>query len=602
MYHTKQSHGVYTSASTKPPCQTLDELAYAIRADIEASEQSSVPECTTSEQSLALSAWLPLHRPNVGPYADGGAHDLPREFKTGWIASSKVAKNGSKLHPQASVQAIISAADPHARQTVQRAASRGIVAAIEATDGFKYAFNNAWASKDEDGMRFSYICQDSTQNKDRHANGFTRTLKHLKQGYERGPRKPTFDCKGSISVKCSMQRQCLDVYYRHYAIHPKVAERDESARPTVVQTHREVRRYERPESSKVQVPEVMDTGGLAGKLQKEDSAFRPPPPPPAQTHGMAEASAQRSNIGRLLKRKRDTDLPVPSSPPGKGLSLAALLKQSQSAKPIKKLPAPETTKPNTYPHPPPVNYDLPSWQQPAPPPEQPIPTKQQPSPANFPPGYQQPYQSPYVPTPPAPPPTQSHSRSSQLRQTSEVEAASKYPPRDLSPEQHQPHYSNTPSSPRQQSKGLFTTMKAMRSDPPAPPGYVILPSERGKASCTNCRHAKRMVRHLSSQSLSWRFVLIVVVIVRRIPPPLQRLRIRRQIRLLLQRRHRCQSCQLVRVAEFVVAECASCFNDSNSSTNSNAWFVCTATATSATACHGSAAGYCRVWAARSERV
>lgn len=478
---------MYANGHTKPPCHSLEDLINAIRADIEASEKSSVPECTTSEVSLSFSAWVPLHRPNIGPYAEGGEQDLPAEFKTSWIASGK---DGMKQHPQASVQAIISAPDQLARQTVQRAASRGIVAAIEKMDGFKYTFNNAWAAKDDHGMRYSYICQDSTQNKDRHANGFTRTQKHLKGEGERGPRKPTFDCKGSVSVKCSLQRGCVDVYYRHYAIHPKVKERKTVRRPS--QSRRQDSQAAGPHLARGEISE--ETGGLAGVLQEQTQTYTytaarklssiAPPRPQA----MAEVNTQQaSNIGKPLKRKRDSDMSVQSRVPGKTLSLAELLKQSETAKPQRSTP-PKAPKATQTARPPPLNYDLPSWQMPPAPPVRPRPPSSKQSgqqPPNLPPSYQPPYQ-------PTPPRTQPGSR----------QTSTQYPPTPPQPPRPpQQKYSSVPKG-LPQNQGLFTTMKAVprHSAPQVPvyPGFVAAPPPHpsqlsGKASCTNCRYGQKEV-------------------------------------------------------------------------------------------------------------
>lgn len=460
---------------SRPPCYSLDELTNAIRAEIEAGAQSSVPECTTSELSLALSARVPLHRPNIGPYAEGGEHDLPAEFKTSWINGGK---DGTKQYPQATVHAIISLEDHHARQTVQRAASRGILAAVEAADGFKYSFNNAWAAKDDDGMRFSYICQDSTQNKDRHANGFTRTLKHLKGEGERGPRKPTFDCRGSVSVKCSLQRECVDIYYRHYAIHPKVKER----KPVRKSSSMLLQDYNPPGSSQPPIQSNEETGGLFAKLQAENSAYGAPP----KTQAMAEVnSIQASNIGRPLKRKRDTDAPVQSRNPDKAPSLAELLKQSEAAKPKpqSKSPPAKTAKANA--RPPPLNYDLPSWQPPDPGPvvQQAKPPKQpsNPQPGSLPPSYQPPYQ-----------PTQTQQPQYHAFLIDPNNAPPHLDPHNPPPPPAQEYLGLPKAHP--QGQGLFTTMKPVPKEPPAGTGFLPMQHPpRAKASCTNCRYAKRKV-------------------------------------------------------------------------------------------------------------
>lgn len=240
----------------------LDAMIAALRADIEASAESPIPECTTTELSLHGSAFVPLLRPTIGPYADGGSQDLPEEFKVNFPDSNQDKDKNAQLDsqennnadgsssqpppppkpsllrldplrdsPQASVDSTLTITDSKARAIVQRAASRGLVQHIENLDGFRYSFNNAWSAKDEDGLRFSYICQDSMQNKDRHANGFARTQKNSNNrrgGSDapvRGPRKATYDCKGTVSVKFSAKLRAVVIQYRHYAIHGTVADR-----------------------------------------------------------------------------------------------------------------------------------------------------------------------------------------------------------------------------------------------------------------------------------------------------------------------------------------------------------------------------------------
>ena len=475
-YEHQNNYPIYSRKGARGVCASLDDLTNALKADIDAGATSSVPECTTSELSLGASALVPLHRPHIGPYADGGEQDLPPEFKTTWTDAEG---DTNRSYPQTSIQDIVSLIDPRERQIVQRAASRGIIAAIEAMDGFKYSFNNAWGAKDEDGQRFSYICQDSMQNKDRHANGFTRTQKHLKGEGERGVRKPTYDCKGSVSVKCSISRGCVDVYYRHYAIHPTITERKSLPRP---------RRLHRESFGAFETDDQdgMDNGGLHGRLQAEKSAFSAPPKIQAATVVNRE---HVSNIGKPLKRKRDSDTPMQPRDPTKPLSLFELLKQSGSA--AAPLP-PSSSKPaNASVHPPPVNYDLPSWQKPPPPPPAPpvlrddnvragparlshAPTQ----PAQYNAQVAPPYQPPYKPAQPP-----QHQQGVFVPPT----------PQQQPPRPPQQEYLGLPK-PHPQSQGLFTTMKPVAQESLS--GYVAYqPTPRAKTSCTNCRYGKKKVSH-----------------------------------------------------------------------------------------------------------
>ncbi|TKA61750.1 hypothetical protein B0A55_12481 [Friedmanniomyces simplex] len=294
-YRQSNVNGVYAS---------LQELTDALKREVQECTQSELPELTTCELSIQEDATLPLLRPAIGPYSDTGEHDLPAKYKTVWT-------DGTEGFPARSF--------PHDCK------------ALEATDGFKYSFNNAWAAKDEGGLRFSYICQDSMQNKDRHANGFTKTQKHLKtpgEG-ERGPRKPTYDCKGSMSVKFSSTRRRADVYYRHYAIHSAVADRRPPLRP---------------------VPD-------------QRSAF-------ANAEAMMAPSSrpEASSTSKSLKRKRASEVPAPRRDPNKPLSLVELLQQSERAKSPTETEKVEVKPTAKNALPPPIDYNLPSWQAPPPPP------------------------------------------------------------------------------------------------------------------------------------------------------------------------------------------------------------------------------------------
>lgn len=471
-YRQSTLNGVYGS---------LPELTDALRSEIEACTQSEVPELTTCELSIRDDATLPLLRPAIGPYSNGGEHDLPDEFKTVWTDGSEGYPGLADALPKAHVTSILGAGDGQPRQVVQRVASRAIVQCIEAVDGFKYSFNNAWAAKDDGGLRFSYICQDSMQNKDRHANGFTKTQKHLKGEGERGPRKPTYDCKGSISVKFSAVRNSVDIYYRHYAIHASVAERRPPPRPAPRAKHERVSSGRK--AGKVQLRQEEDTGGLLGTLQAERTAYDGP-----ATTQPTPTRPESSSTGKPLKRKRDSGMgpPPPRNNPNKPLSLADLLKQSEDARSPPPAATASPTPAVSSSVPPPVEYSLPSWQAPAPPPPPP-PAYKHPAqhPAHGPsmldgsryaPPYQpQQYQPPSLPTAYVQPPA-AHSKKRQV-QSKQIQ-----------------EYHGVPNK-HQHGQGLFSTLKPVRNDRFATyePRNVNYQRPHAKISCQNCRMGKKRV-------------------------------------------------------------------------------------------------------------
>lgn len=261
-----------------------------LQADVDAAVvEDGENELCKSELSLGPTVFVPLLRPNIGPYADGGEQDLPADFKTNFPSDtategqtsqsgqgeaqtesqdspeqdgegsqepSQTQQDGdSSENPQASatpdaqatpaksavpepedplkrcptatVSSILGVTDPDIRAIIQRAASRGLVQRIMNLDGFKYMFNNFWTSRgDNDGLRFSYLCRDSLQNKDRHAHVPARasTVPPVhRQMFRRT--KESWDCKGSISVKFSQNSDCIVIQYRHAAVHPTHAAR-----------------------------------------------------------------------------------------------------------------------------------------------------------------------------------------------------------------------------------------------------------------------------------------------------------------------------------------------------------------------------------------
>ena len=268
----------------------LDELMGLLQAEIDAAFKDGVHECVKTELSLGGNAFVPLMRPNIGPYADGGKQDLPADFKKNFpadLAKEKRAsqeednqaesqtqsqdpsqkdvdtpatqpENGSseaqepasssttqqtpsqpaiptpedplKKCPNATVDCILGIADTDLRSIVQRAASRGLVQRITNLDGYKYMFNNFWKSHhDGDGLRFSYTCRDSLQNKDRYAHVPARAT--TTPPARRAPNilarrvKESWDCMGSISIKFCQTVGAIIIQYRHAAIHPTHASR-----------------------------------------------------------------------------------------------------------------------------------------------------------------------------------------------------------------------------------------------------------------------------------------------------------------------------------------------------------------------------------------
>lgn len=495
-YPAGQHEVIIRSSTHTGAYDSLDALADALRTEIAAASEGEEPECTTLELSLSAGAVLELVRPGVGPYSDGGEQDLPPEFKQMMGGEGNTDEDASgnarQRHPRAFVGHTINIADARESAIVQRAASRGVIQAIENADGFRYSFNNAWTAKDGEGSRFSYICQDSMQNKDRHANGYPRTIKHLKGDIgSRGPRKPTYDCKGSVSIKFSTTKQRCDVYYRHYAIHSTVADRAQVPRPPAVRRPFVSRGALLPQDVNSDLV-AKPSGGLLATLQAETYA--------SSALAMVDSN-EPSNIGRPLKRKRDEGPAKPRNLPNKPLSLMELLSQSESAiTPSDQSESNNRQNPARVPAP--IAYDLPSWQTPPPPLNN---QRQDGTAAGYPAPYQPPYQPPQNRNYPTPAVAQ--------MQLQPVKHKAPFKQKSLG----QPN----PSQPKPQ--GLFTTLKQIGNPAPAslpgtmyaptapmhqnqnqnqsppapvsaPAGYEVMQRyRRAKTSCVRCRQGKKKV-------------------------------------------------------------------------------------------------------------
>lgn len=339
----------------------LDELMDLLQAEIDAAFKDGVHECVKSELSLGGNAFVPLMRPNIGPYADGGNQDLPADFKKNFTADIVKEKRASqeennpaesqiqsqdasqqnkdtpaaqpenesseaqepasssatqqtpnnqaipepedplKNCPNATVDCILNIADTDVRSIIQRAASRGLVQRIMNLDGYKYMFNNFWTSRiDGDGLRFSYTCRDSLQNKDRYAHvparATTTPPPQRAPGILARRTKESWDCKGSISIKFSQTVGAIIVQYRHAAIHPTHASRKRPARKPAGSRVPGVRGPGRPKGSVgTKRKRNSDIAGVAGA-----AASLPEPLPYAARY--SQPAAREPSLFELLQQ------------------------------------------------------------------------------------------------------------------------------------------------------------------------------------------------------------------------------------------------------------------------------------------------------------
>ncbi|RMD39513.1 hypothetical protein DV735_g5617, partial [Chaetothyriales sp. CBS 134920] len=111
-----------------------------------------------------------------------------------------------------SVVDALSQVEPKEQLRKQKAIAKAIVDSISGVDGYRYSFHNSWVSKEDDALRFSYFCNDSTLNKGRAANEGAGMVGKKKV-------KPVYDCRGVIHIKFSATKQVLEVHYRHVPLH-----------------------------------------------------------------------------------------------------------------------------------------------------------------------------------------------------------------------------------------------------------------------------------------------------------------------------------------------------------------------------------------------
>lgn len=335
------------------PHDPLDELKNALQAAIASPANPGSQEGCSVQFTLAASVLVPLEQPKIGSYAPGGAQDLPLEFKTrhkGCNSPGEGERDGTsvKQAPLATVEAICSVEDAEKRSIVQRAASRGIKEVIAATDGYRYSINNCWtAGQQRDELpeqRFSYICLDSIQNKDRSLNGAQRTLKHQRSRQRVKGRKPTYDCKGNICIKINSKAGNIEIVYKHIALHNPLPRKNRS-------------------TSKALPPSSVrpDQQAFAGPLRPKLASFGSSGYLVSRADVLgttAKVPVPLSIVG--VKRGRDVIEPLCESELEQTMSLAELLRHGDGAK-ESPMSAPSRERSQGFMHAAPVHYDVPSW-------------------------------------------------------------------------------------------------------------------------------------------------------------------------------------------------------------------------------------------------
>ncbi|KAI9698080.1 MAG: hypothetical protein M1820_007588 [Bogoriella megaspora] len=220
------------------PCSTLQEFSASLNKLLENNDQAFIPELASFDFTFAPSASFLVDLSKVPSIAA----TLPRKA-TQADGGDGAKKESARYEEKAEEELyLLSAAgamnqfDTDAdRQAKQRAIARTIIKTVQGIDGYKYSSVRASFTKDDQGCRMVYVCNDSQQNKDRAANKTERAKENGEGGDENGEREgdekksrkgarlPTYDCKGAINVKFSIRNQTMEVTYRHMMLHRETA-------------------------------------------------------------------------------------------------------------------------------------------------------------------------------------------------------------------------------------------------------------------------------------------------------------------------------------------------------------------------------------------
>ncbi|OAP60857.1 hypothetical protein AYL99_05859 [Fonsecaea erecta] len=193
------------------------------------------------------------------------------------------------------VDVLHSIQDPQERATMQKGISKTLIEACQNVDGYRYSFHNSWVSREDQASRFSYYCNDSVLNKGRAANEATSKMK---TGVK--VRKPVYDCRGVISIKFSMTKNSLELYYKHIPLHKTFEER--APRP-------------RNGSKRKRLLEIFHPEKLVTEKKRKSSEPRPPKPkkPATRPHSPADTPQREDSLAPLFNfLGRIETAPLPS--------------------------------------------------------------------------------------------------------------------------------------------------------------------------------------------------------------------------------------------------------------------------------------------------
>ena len=230
-------------------CRNLEEVQNHARAVINTNSGGFFPTFVAANFSLPATAEFRIpHNSKVG------GNDVEVAVENGEGSSEKKHSTATSAPPETlllnGLQILNSRDNVKEQEKICREVAKVITQAIAEVDGFGYSLGSSWKSK-TDGHRFTFICQDSLQNRDRKSNISSKAKKNgeasmgtearpasteprpplvestdeNKRKGQKGSKLPTYDCGGMIRVKFNTTIQNITIYYGHAAIHRTVASR-----------------------------------------------------------------------------------------------------------------------------------------------------------------------------------------------------------------------------------------------------------------------------------------------------------------------------------------------------------------------------------------
>ncbi|KAF2836836.1 hypothetical protein M501DRAFT_1018713 [Patellaria atrata CBS 101060] len=197
---------------TTSACQSLADLETLLRNYIENASNGLIPELVSCHLVLDDETIL---GPALVIQPANNANSTPDE------------ESGSPEAPATVSQTLGYFEDSDQKLKVQRAASKAILGAISASDGFDYVARGSRMQKKNEGRRYRYICKSSVQNKGRPSIKSEKS-KLKPDAIQAESMKATYECEGYINITFSDASMCIEVDYNHLPIHRDVASKEES--------------------------------------------------------------------------------------------------------------------------------------------------------------------------------------------------------------------------------------------------------------------------------------------------------------------------------------------------------------------------------------